>query len=69
MPEENGSHFMEGMIFGGLIGFGLGILFAPHAGDKTRELIREKLKELEMDEVVDKAVEYGRSLRRLLPPD
>jgi flagellar protein FlbD len=22
-----------------------------------------------MDEVVDKAVEYGRSLRRLLPPD
>ncbi|MHC4968553.1 MAG: flagellar FlbD family protein [Planctomycetota bacterium] len=22
-----------------------------------------------MDQVVDKAVEYGRSLRRLLPPD
>jgi len=57
MAEESGSHLLEGMIFGGLIGFGLGVLFAPHTGEKTREMIREKLKRLEMDEVVDRFLE------------
>ena len=55
--SEDGSHFLEGMIFGGLIGFGLGVLLAPHTGDKTREMIREKLKGLEMDEVIERFVE------------
>lgn len=57
MTDESSSHFMEGMIFGGLIGFGLGIIFAPHTGEKTREMIRQKLKELEMDEVIERFVE------------
>ena len=57
MSQESVSHFLEGMIFGGLVGFGLGVLFAPHTGDKTREMIRQKLKELEMDEVIERFLE------------
>ena len=48
------SHFMEGMILGGLLGAALGLVFAPHAGDKTREMIKGKLKEMDLDEIIDR---------------
>ncbi|MBU0502691.1 MAG: YtxH domain-containing protein [bacterium] len=51
------SHFIEGLIFGGLLGAGLGLLFAPSAGDKIRDKVREKLKDLELDEIVDRFIE------------
>ena len=37
------SHFMEGLLLGGLMGAALGIVFAPFAGEKMREKIKEKL--------------------------
>lgn len=48
------SHFMEGMIMGGLIGAALGLVFAPHAGDKTREMLKAKLKEMDLDEIIER---------------
>lgn len=45
---------MEGMILGGLLGAALGLVFAPHAGDKTREMIKGKLKEMDLDEIIDR---------------
>ena len=48
------SHFMEGMIMGGLIGAALGLVFAPHGGDKTREMLKGKLKEMDLDDIIDR---------------
>jgi gas vesicle protein len=45
------------------MGDALGVLFAPTAGEKARETIKAKLKELELEEVVDrfvKAFEEGK---------
>jgi gas vesicle protein len=44
MAENNGE-LLAGFIIGGLIGFGLGILFAPKSGKETREEIVSKAKE------------------------
>ena len=38
--------FIKGVIFGGLIGAALGILYAPQSGRKTREDINNKAEEL-----------------------
>lgn len=45
---------MEGMILGGLLGAAIGLVFAPHAGDKTREMIKGKLKEMDLDDIIDR---------------
>lgn len=54
MNESNKSHLLDGLILGGLLGSALGILFAPFAGEKTREKIRGKMKELDMDGLCEK---------------
>ena len=43
---------MEGLLIGGLIGAAIGILFAPFSGEKSRNAIKEKLKEFDLDEVI-----------------
>ncbi|OGB89136.1 hypothetical protein A2625_02305 [candidate division WOR-1 bacterium RIFCSPHIGHO2_01_FULL_53_15] len=50
--EEEGSSLMEGLLIGGLIGAAVGVLFAPFSGDKSRALIKEKLKEFDLDDIV-----------------
>ena len=66
------SGFGMGLLVGGLIGVTLGILFAPHSGKETREMIQEKAgemreKAMEMrekaEEVVEKAKERVESMK------
>jgi len=57
MHDDGGSHFLEGLILGGLVGAALGILFAPHAGEKTREQLKKKLQEMDLDDVIDRFME------------
>ena len=38
--------FLRGLVFGGLAGATVAILFAPRSGEETRELIRERSDEL-----------------------
>jgi gas vesicle protein len=40
--RDLGTGFAIGFGLGALIGLAIGFLFAPQAGDKTRELIRDK---------------------------
>lgn len=49
---EKESSLLEGLVLGGLIGGVLGILFAPSAGEKSRETILEKFKELNLDDIL-----------------
>jgi gas vesicle protein len=52
-----GGDFMAGILVGVLIGGALGLLFAPEAGEETRELVAEKARKLK-----EAAAEKGRSL-------
>jgi gas vesicle protein len=52
MPEEHDSHLMEGLLIGGLIGAAIGVLFAPFSGDQSRAVIKEKLKDFDLDEMI-----------------
>lgn len=52
--EKEQSNLLDGLILGGLIGAALGIVFAPSAGDETREKIKEKLEELGLDELLER---------------
>jgi len=49
--------FMAGMLVGVLIGGALGLLFAPEAGEDTREFVADKAKKLK-----EAAAEKGRGL-------
>jgi gas vesicle protein len=42
MHDDGSSHFLEGLVLGGLVGAALGIFFAPHTGDKTRKTLKKK---------------------------
>lgn len=44
--DNNMLYLLAGVGLGAIIGAAAGILFAPKAGDQTREEINEKLKEL-----------------------
>ena len=46
MSERNDGSFVGGLITGAIIGFVLGILFAPAPGSETRKILGEKGKEL-----------------------
>jgi gas vesicle protein len=50
--EEKDSGLMEGLLIGGLIGAAVGVLFAPFSGERSRNLIKEKLKDLDLDDIV-----------------
>jgi gas vesicle protein len=52
--EEKGSRLMEGLLIGGLLGAALGVLFAPASGEKARELVKAKLKEFDLDDVISR---------------
>jgi gas vesicle protein len=52
--EKKESNLLDGLILGGLIGAALGIVFAPSAGDETREKIKEKLSELGLDDMIER---------------
>jgi gas vesicle protein len=62
--------WFKGFVYGGLIGLGLSLLYAPQSGRNTREMLRYKatqfqgLAEQKADEMRDK-VEQGRSDLRL----
>ncbi|MCR4433452.1 MAG: YtxH domain-containing protein [Coprothermobacterota bacterium] len=47
--------FLIGFIVGGLIGAGLGLLFAPQSGEETREMLKDKF--LELKEKAEKVPE------------
>ncbi|ADJ25913.1 conserved hypothetical protein [Dehalogenimonas lykanthroporepellens BL-DC-9] len=42
MSNDSGSGFALGLIVGTAIGVGIGLLYAPHPGDDTRAILREK---------------------------
>ncbi len=46
MEENRTSTFIDGFLWGALTGFVLGVLFAPQSGVETREMLKEKGKEL-----------------------
>ncbi len=45
MAEERASSFFSGLIAGTIIGFALGILFAPQSGEETRAVLKDKADE------------------------
>lgn len=55
MSRHDGNSFFEGIIFGGIIGAILGLLYAPQSGEKTRAWLQE-VKDEHQDEI-DDAVE------------
>ena len=46
MSEERSSSFFSGFLWGAVVGFVLGVLYAPRSGVETREILKEKTKEL-----------------------
>jgi gas vesicle protein len=51
------ANLLEGLLLGGLIGAALGILFAPQAGEKNREALKDILKEFGLEGFVDRISE------------
>ena len=43
--ENSGPGFLSGLLLGGLIGVVLGLLYAPQAGEKTREQLQSRFDE------------------------
>ena len=71
MTEKN-SDLLKGLFIGGLIGIGLGVLFAPKSGKETREDITRKANDFlsKAEEEYEKAAEkvklvYGSLLNNL----
>jgi gas vesicle protein len=50
--SQNGGDFLKGLIFGGLVGVAIGLLYAPKSGKETREDLTIKA-----DEFISKAKE------------
>ncbi|MCD4738519.1 MAG: YtxH domain-containing protein [Anaerolineae bacterium] len=57
--ESSFGAFVTGFFIGGLIGSGAALLFAPQAGEKTREQVRQK--GIEISEQATKATKEARS--------
>jgi gas vesicle protein len=71
MSERNGDLF-KGLVIGGLIGVGLGILYAPKSGKETREDIARKTDDFlgkareEYEKAVEKSkIAYELAVKRL----
>ena len=50
---------MKGIIFGGIVGAALGILYAPRAGKKTRKMLADKTEALWGEEAQSKGTILG----------
>lgn len=61
--NKNSGSLFEGLLLGGIVGAAIGVLFAPSAGEKLRETVREKMKDFDLDELIarfSEAVEEGK---------
>lgn len=62
--EYEKSNFFEGMMMGGILGAVAGILLAPLTGEETRQKIKKKMEELDLDEVLKRFSEAYDAGRR-----
>ncbi len=68
MDNETMRGFAIGLLAGALIGAGLGILYAPQSGRKTRKDIKERVEELgdtvksKADDITESAEKYRRKV-------
>jgi gas vesicle protein len=74
--SENSSDLLVGLLFGGLIGAALGILYAPKSGRETRDEIVGKTKELlgkakeEYEEAIERSkAAYESAVKELKGPE
>lgn len=66
--EDNGK-FAAGVVFGAIIGASLAILFAPQDGEKTRKIIKEKMKDIfdkSKDAIVEKEEQVKESVKKAI---
>ena len=64
--KDTGSGFFVGFIAGVTIGLVAGFLYAPHSGEETRELLKEKSETVrkKADEVAEKVKEAAETARK-----
>jgi len=62
---KNTGLFLGGLITGATLGAALALLFAPQSGVETRDILKDKMTELEkdLDELQKKVVEKGGELK------
>jgi gas vesicle protein len=51
---KNGGNLLDGFLLGGLLGLAAGLLLAPAAGEKSRQLLKDKLQEANLTDLVDR---------------
>ncbi|OGC11270.1 hypothetical protein A3K48_01940 [candidate division WOR-1 bacterium RIFOXYA12_FULL_52_29] len=57
MPDQDDNNLLVGLLAGGLIGGVLGLMLSPSIGEKSRELIKQKIHEFNLGEVLDRFAE------------
>jgi gas vesicle protein len=60
--SERGPGFLSGVLFGGLVGAALGVLFAPRSGDQTRQQLSTWRAENQASEAPESPLEELTSL-------
>lgn len=66
MERDSIGAFGIGLVAGTLIGLAIGILYAPHKGSVTREIVKERAEDVKVkaEDLVEKAKEKVGELRR-----
>jgi gas vesicle protein len=66
MERDSIGAFGIGLVAGTFIGLAIGILYAPHKGSVTRELIKERAEDVKIksEDLVEKAKRKAGELRR-----
>jgi len=66
MERDSIGAFGIGLVAGTLVGLAIGILYAPHKGNATRELIKERAEDVKVkaEDLVEKAKRKAGELRR-----
>lgn len=66
MSQDSGSNFALGLILGTAVGIGIGLLYAPHPGEETRALLRDRAAEFSerADGFADKVKESAAHARQ-----